>query len=140
MSGNKKFSSRGAQSSLFFKELKKHMNVQSACKEALASTAEAYREDGCLPDEIEELLVLDGFDRDMANGYLHQPQASAKGKVWGFEVEDAYGNVTSHEDLGLEVYASSEPDAYSQTERLLKEIGYDFNFDRVVNVCKIEEL
>ena len=52
---------------------------------------------------------------------------------WGFELEDAYGRIVSHDDLKISLEASSEADAMAKVEQLVVE----GEADRVIRVFRI---
>lgn len=130
------------QSSIFLKSLRQQMDkmASSLRKDELVKTASSYMNDGCSEKEAEELLILDGFDKELVQSYLSKLSATQHDENdirWGFDLEDSYGKILTHEDLGIEVFAADEKDAMVKAEQMVRQAGSDPDFERVIGVYPI---
>lgn len=136
-----KQSGRSIQSTLFIGSLMKEMGKLAENKGRLIEKADEYLSRGCSQDETEELLSIDGFDQDMISAYLTsfsstEPMESETGSLWGFEVKGSCGDKVTHEDLDIEIRASSKEDAKIKLQAIMDK-EKDAGLEEIVNVYEL---
>lgn len=140
-----KSTGRDIQTSIFLKSLRKEMDkmASSLRKGEMIKEAFNYLEDGCDPSEVEELLIIDGFDRDLVHSYFKKTLRSSvvEGNVrWGFDIEDVYGKIVTHEDLGLEIHAFDESEALGKAEEMVKQVRNIPHYERIIGVYPLDQI
>ena len=92
-------------------------------KGKLEETAQTYLEEGCSPEEVQELLTIDGYNSEMVKACLAKvasfEEPESKIPKWGFEVDDAYGRTVSNFDLDVTITAATEKEAFEKVAKLL---------------------
>ena len=103
---------RNIQRDIFLSSLRDQLDKMSEDyrKDDLCKVAGEYASQGMSELEVEELLVLDGFDTDLIHAYLTRT-ADNDDEEWGFELEDEFGRVTSNFDIDITITASSASEA-----------------------------
>ena len=132
---------RSIQTSLFIGSLMKEMGKLAKSKGRLVVSADAYLSKGCSREETEELLAIDGFDRDMVDSYLSSTASAEqvdheKGRFWGFEIRGSCGDKVTHEDLDIEIRAATRDEAVGKLKAIMDE-EKDAGLDKIVDVFEI---
>ena len=137
--------SRTVQRAMFLDNLREQLDKMavSCRKDELVKSAREYVSDGCSEVEVEELLVIDGFDRDMVKAcvtglFLEASESPSSSMQWGFDVEDSYGRITSHADLGIEITASTEQEATDKVSDIVSKSDDDAS-ERVISVYPLNQ-
>jgi hypothetical protein len=98
-------------------------------------SASDYLEDGLSEQECVELLIIDGAKRDEALNYI----AMSKNNIgsdeteYAFQFEDSFGKTYSSFDMGLQVFASTEQEAWEKAE----EEVFNIDAERVISVTRL---
>jgi hypothetical protein len=132
---------RSVQTSLFIGSLMKEMSKLAEGRGMLVARAEEYLSRGCSRDETEELLSIDGFDKDLIASYLSstassEPQDNEGEPVWGFELKGSCGDRVTHEDLDIEIRASTKADAVKRIQEVI-DTEKDAGLDSIVDVYEL---
>jgi hypothetical protein len=119
----------------------KEMGKLAENKGMLIEKAEDYLSRGCSRDETEELLSIDGFDPDMISAYLtsfasSEPAESETGSSWGFEVKGSCGDKVTHEDLDIEIRASTKEEATIKLQAIMDK-EKDAGLEKIINVYEL---
>lgn len=105
-----------------------------------ANLASSYITAGLSEAESVELLIIDGLDRDAAEGYVTMAQDMSVeedgGEEYSFAFEDNYGNVFSSYDIHKVITASSMEDAWEQANEL---VGDD-NDNEIQNIISVKKI
>jgi len=121
---------RNIQRDMFLSSLRQQMDHMSSSmrKGKLEEAAQTYLDEGCSPEEAQELLTIDGYNREMVKACLARvasvEEPETKMPQWGFEVEDAYGRTVSNFDVDVTITAATEKEAFEKVSCLL---GVDDN-------------
>lgn len=88
--------------------------------------AGSYLTDGLDESECVELLMIDGLSREAAEGYTSNALNDNEESVedlpeYSFQFEDVYGKVWSSFDVGRNIKASSEEEAWTRAEEFIFE-------------------
>src|ERR1035437_5369978 len=102
------------QSSMFIGNLRAEMDKMSKnCKtNEMVKAAHGYIRTGMSRKETEELLILDGYNIDMAQALMktanfEEEFAEDTAQKWGFEIQDSHGRIySSNDDFGIIVTAN----------------------------------
>jgi len=126
---------REFQRSLFLANLRSQLDKVADAHIQVLSAARDYVQQGLSEPEVRELLQIDGFDCELIGACMQRlaSEPEAYREQWGFELEDAYGRIVSHDDLKISLEASSEADAMAKVEQLVVE----GEADRVIRVFRI---
>jgi hypothetical protein len=122
-----------------YKNLRKETQSALNYRNKLLSKANNYLDDGVTEEECVELLVIDGVERNIAERYVQLAQNSAlKGGQYrySFQFEDVYGKLWSSYDIGKEIYASNEEDAWEKAEEAILS-DTSIEPERVVSIDRI---
>jgi len=113
------------------------MDKMAVFNDNLVKAASAYIGDGCSVKETKELLSIDGYEQEIVDHYFSKRASKADGIMWGFDVEDSYGKILTSEDLGIEICASDEKQAFARAEEMVKLAGCDSDFEKIIGVYPI---
>ena len=125
MSSIRKTTGMGLQSSLFLSNLRNELDKMADTAHEVSDVAEGFFDQGYSPDDVRELLIIDGVDPDMASSCVRSfgrpiaSKASDTSDSWGFTVKDAVGNTVTHKDLDIEITASSDAEATAKLEEII---------------------
>ena len=104
----------------------------------LVARAAQYREDGLDPDEVVDMLILDGFPADLCRSHVEMGRMASVGEdSWDFLYEDAYGKTWRGSEIGIRVGAESKEDAIVLAQTRLADAG--ILFERVVDAERVTE-
>jgi len=105
-----------------------------------ASLAHDYIESGLDDQEVTELLIVDGLDRDAAQGYISMAKDNwaddESDQEFSFVFEDIYGNVFSSHDIGKTILASSKEEAIKKASLL---VGDDNEYE-IQSIITVDSL
>lgn len=122
-----KSSGRSVQSSLFMASLHKEMDFLKSNKNRVVEAAKQYLEEGCTTEEAKELLGIDGYPPEFIPAAIRmasQEDYTTNNLLkWGFNAEDSYGRIITHDDLNVEIKAASKEEAWRKTEELIDSDG-----------------
>lgn len=116
-----KITGREFQRNLFLASIREQIGQVADVHAKLLRLARSYVNEGLAEDEIRELMVIDGYDREIVDGCL-STLANSDGAYqhrWGFELEDGYGRIISHAEFGDDFH--SEEEAKEEAEGLVAE-------------------
>ena len=141
MKSKAKQTGRSIQTSLFVGSLMKEMGKLAKSKGRLVVSADAYLSRGCSREETEELLAIDGFDRDMIDSYLSSTAAAEqseqdRGQLWGFEIKGSCGDKVTHDDLDIEIRAATKDEAVIKLKAFMED-EKDAGLEKIVDVFEI---
>ena len=121
-----KTSGRSFQSGLFLSNLRDELDKMTIVAHQVSHTAEEFFDQGYSSEDVRELLIIDGIDPELASSCVNslkepivQEAAQESQEAWGFTVKDAVGNTLTHEDLGIEISASSDEEAKGKIENII---------------------
>jgi hypothetical protein len=106
-----------------------------------ASITKEYVESGLSDSEVTELLIVDGLDRDAAEGYIsmakdHITENEDLEDEFSFVFEDIYGNVFSSHDIDRTVTASTEAEAFNKASSLVGD-DTEYEIQSILSVDRI---
>jgi len=136
-------SNRQVQSSIFISSLRSSMDkMASSCKKSeMIKVAHDYISTGMSRKETEELLVLDGFERSMAEALMKTANFSEEfhedtDPRWSFEIEDTHGRIFSSSEFGITIVANSEEEAQEKAEQEIEKYS-TLELENIVNLKKV---
>lgn len=106
------------------------------------SLASSYLQDGLEADESIELLMIDGLNREAAEGYV--AEASGNGAIdideglaeYSFQFEDSYGRIYTSFDIGKTVLAENDDDAWFKAEEITSTLP-NVEAEKIISVYRI---
>lgn len=106
-----------------------------------ASSAYDYLDSGLSESEVVELLIVDGLDREAAQGYIAiaKDMSEEEGEEdveFSFVFEDVYGNVFTSHDIDKTITASSKEEAFKMACTL---IGDDNEYE-IQSILSVEKV
>ena len=138
----KKATSREIQRSIFsdslFKQLEDMERSAGSRNASLAAKASEYSEDGLAPDEIVDMLILDGFPSELSRNHVEMG-LTARAEFedeWDFTYEDAHGRIWRGSQLGVTVAGASKEEAIAAAEALVA--SGEIRLERVIDAERIE--
>jgi len=138
----KKATSREIQRSIFSDSLFKQLEDMEKCagsrNASLAAKASEYREEGLAPDEVVDMLILDGFPSELSRNHVKMGTTAQaeSGDRWDFTYEDAYGRIWRGSQLGITVAANSKDEAIAAAVELVA--SGEIQLERVIDAERIE--
>ena len=136
-------SGRQRQQRDFAQSLQNELNKMAVRRGDLVETAETYASQGCSPDEMGELLLIDGFDKDRIRSYISSiasvpdPEEKDEGKpAWGFEIKDKGGYTVTQKDLEIDLRAASREEAVKVLQGIMKS-SPEAGLKRVVKIYEL---
>ena len=142
---SKPLTNREIQRTSFVESLSNSLRKQAAQAELesnrFLALASSYVEDGLDESECIELLMLDGLPRQSAEGYIERvltasEEAVEDGDTYSFQFEDIYGRCWSSYDIGKNVVASTEEDAWIKAEEVIYNES-QVDSERLISVTRI---
>jgi hypothetical protein len=123
-----KATAREIQRHLFIENLHKQMDAAqskvSSSQARVVRLASGYMDDGCSPEEIVELLYIDGVSSDIARECIASLSAGTSSDKesdceWDFLFEDANGRIYRGSSIGMTVTAASKEEAMKKAADLV---------------------
>ena len=141
----KRATSREIQRSIFSDSLFRELEIMERSAESrnadLVGKAQQYGIDGLTPDEIVDMLIVDGFPPELCRDYVEMGRtASAESETegeWDFLYEDAHGRIWRGSQLGMTVAGASREEAMSAAKALVT--SGDIQLERVIDAERIAE-
>ena len=141
----KRATSREVQRSIFtdslFKELEMMEKSAESRNATLAARALQYCDEGLVPDEVVDMLILDGFPSELSRTYVSMgmgKEASADpGTQWDFLYEDANGRIWRGSQLGITVAGATRDEAIAAARILVE--SRDIRLERIIDAEQIEK-
>lgn len=121
--------------------LKKQAQSAIEDNDRFVTIAKSYLNDGLDESECVELLMIDGINRETAEGYISMAQDNGL-KIkdsfpeYSFQFEDSYGKIWSSFDVGKTVCANNDDDAWLKAEELIHS-DPSLEFQNVTSVKRI---
>ena len=132
------------QSFDFVANLRQAMDkMSSSCKKnEMVKMAHDYIRTGMSRKETEELLILDGYDVNLAQALMRSSSfkedfADDTAQHWSFEIEDIHGRIYSSSDFGIVVTAEDEAEARVKAEEKIEELSSNSDLDHVLNIYRV---
>jgi len=124
-----------------YTSLKKQAAKAELENEKFLKLAVSYLKDGLIESECIELLMIDGLNREAAEGITSEATNNTElddktGDEYAFQFEDTTGKILSSLDLGRTVRAFSEKEAWDKAEELVSNIP-DIESESIISVKKI---
>jgi hypothetical protein len=125
-----------------YNSLKKQTAKAVDDHQRLIARVNDYLHDGLDDSECVEMLIIDGINREAAEGYLSLAKTGGSDSEEGglyeysFQFEDTYGKVWSSHDIGKTVKASSSEEAMTKIEEVLSG-NIDLEADKIISVNRM---
>jgi len=139
-----KATSREIQRSLFsdslFGELEKMEMTAESRNATLAAAAAEYTEEGLDPDEVIDMLIIDGFPSKLSRKHVEmgiRAVASEPTEGWDFLYEDGRGKIWRGSQLGMTVAGETREEAIDAARELVA--SSDLKFERIIDAERIEK-
>mgnify|MGYP006282954821 CR=1 FL=1 len=141
----KRATSREIQRSIFsdslFRELEMMERNAGSRNYRLAAKAMEYQDDGLEPDEIVDMLILDGFPAELSREHVMAcaaaSQIDTQGDLWDFLYEDANGKIWRGSQMDMTVTGETREEAMSNAADLIA--SGDIQLERIVDAERITE-
>lgn len=142
---SKSSTSRDMQRATFVESL--HNSLKKQAEKAIVeqkrfiALAKSYVEDGLEEKECVELLMIDGINREAAEGYvsmaLSNKEASSDDNdvEYSFKFEDDNGRVLCSYDIGRTIHARNAEEAWEQAEQIMSEM--DVGASKLLNIQRL---
>lgn len=142
---SKPSTSRDMQRATFVESL--HNSLKKQAEKAIVdqkrfiTLARSYVEDGLEEKECIELLMIDGINREAAEGYISMAMSDKEASIddsdgeYSFKFEDDSGRVLCSYDIGRTLHASSPEEAWEQAEQIMTSM--DIGASKLLNVQRI---
>lgn len=120
--------------------LKKQAEKAIVEQKKFITIAKSYVEDGLEEKECVELLMIDGLNREAAEGYVtmalsHKEEAAEDTiKEYSFKFDDN-GKILCSYDIGKIIKASTEEEAWEKAEQIMNDM--DLGASKLLNIQKI---
>jgi len=142
---SKPSTSRDMQRATFVESLHNSLKKQAARaiveQKRFIVLAKSYVEDGLEEKECIELLMIDGLNREAAEGYVSmaltnkEDSKDAGDGEYSFKFEDDNGRILCSYDIGKTIHASTDEEAWEQAEQLMRDM--DVGASKLLNVQRI---
>jgi len=120
--------------------LKRQASKAIAEHKRFVALAGTYVEDGLDEKECVELLMIDGLSREAAESYILMAQSSKEETndlaEYSFQFEDGRGTILSSYDIGKNIRASNDDDAWTKAEEILNNES-DMDGQKLLSVSRI---
>ena len=140
--GYNRSTSLDIQRNLFLGSLRLALTKIDDIQSNLMRQASEYLDQGMDCLEAQELLVLDGYDKDLAKAAVHKvaenglEEKTEDGKQFGANFENNQGQIFSHADLGIVITATNHDEAVEKAEEIVANSTAGC-LERVIDVFEI---
>ena len=141
---SKPSTSRDMQRATFVESLHNSLKKQAAKaiveQKRFIALAKSYVEDGLEEKECIELLMIDGINREAAEGYVsmaleHKEASNDSDGEYSFKFEDSSGRILCSYDIGRTIHANTDEEAWEQAEQIMNEL--DVGASKLLNIQRI---
>lgn len=142
---SKPSTSRDIQRATFVESLHNSLKKQAAHaiveQRKFIALAKSYVEDGLEEKECIELLMIDGLNREAAEGYILQALSNKTASTddgegeYSFKFEADNGNILCSYDIGKTIHASTDEEAWEQAEQIMSQL--DLGASKLLNIQRI---